>query len=121
MFAIAGPSYFPALFFDAFTPYYMISEYHGDHLMENMDDLQDFFDEVDDPREPGVTRTPLRVTPVFPGTYWPNFTANAGKGWWRRRNESSLLCVPHACVTAELNPSFPTGANWCAIPKYQCA
>ena len=29
--------------------------------------------------------------------------------------EISLFFVSHTCLTPELNPSFPTGANWCAI------
>ena len=35
--------------------------------------------------------------------------------------KTSVFLVPHTCVTPELNPSFPTGANWCALQKYQCA
>ena len=40
-----------------------IGEDHEDHSMESMDDPQDFFAKVDDPRELGVTGTPLRVAP----------------------------------------------------------
>ena len=83
---------------------------------------QDFFDKVDDLREPGITWTPLMVAPGYPSPFWPNFTANAGRGKLRMRNEKfPFSYVSHTCVTSELNPSFATGANWCAIQKYQCA
>ena len=29
----------------------------------------------------------------------------------------TLFFVPHTCVTPELNSSFPTGANLCAIKE----
>ena len=98
MFAIARATCFPDLFSEPSNPYFLIAEYHEDHSMENMDDPQDFFDKVDDPREPGVTRTPLRVAPGFPSPFWPNFTANAGRGGWTMRNKNFpfFLCHTHA-------------------------
>ena len=96
MFAIARATCFPDLFSDSSNPYYLIGEYHEDDSMENMDDPEDFFDKVDDPREPGVTSTPLRVALGFPGPFWPNFTANAGRGGWGMRNEKfPFFCATH--------------------------
>ena len=118
MFTIARPTCCPDLSSDSSSPYYLIAEYHEDQLMENMDDPQDFFDKVDDPGDRGVTHTPLRIPPRLRSLFWPKVTANAGRGGWGMRNESFLLLfVPHTCVSPELNPSFRTGANWCAIQK----
>ena len=78
-------------FSDCSTRYYLIGAYRDDHSMDNMNDLQDFFCKVDDPREPGISRTPLRVTPGFPGPFWPNVPANARREGWRMRNEIFLF------------------------------